>query len=83
MPRGSSPSTSFPDWFGFEQTKEFLGSNVEYVQGSVYSLARLVGEAQFDLVLFWGVLYHLRTRCSRSTRCGRWRRVDASTSRRR
>ena len=49
-----------PDWFGFEQTKEFLGSNVEYVEGSVYSLARLVGEAQFDFVLFWGVLYHLR-----------------------
>ena len=49
-----------PDWFGFEQTKEFLGSDVEYVQGSVYSLSRLVGRAEFDFALFWGVLYHLR-----------------------
>src|SRR5436190_6965982 len=49
-----------PDWFGFEDLRTFLGSNVEYVQGSVYSLTRLVGEAEFDFVLFWGVLYHLR-----------------------
>jgi SAM-dependent methyltransferase len=62
--RGAAHVVAFdiypPDWFGFEHLRTFLGSNVEYVQGSVYSLTRLVGEAEFDFVLFWGVLYHLR-----------------------
>jgi 2-polyprenyl-3-methyl-5-hydroxy-6-metoxy-1,4-benzoquinol methylase len=46
--------------FGFGATRDFLGSQVEYIQGTVYDLARLVGGRTFDLVLFWGVLYHLR-----------------------
>jgi len=46
-------------WFGFDALKEFLASRVEYVQGSVYELPQLLGE-DFDIVLFWGVLYHLR-----------------------
>jgi len=39
--------------------KALLGSRVEYVQGSAYSLSpeRL---GRFDLILFFGVLYHLR-----------------------
>jgi tRNA (mo5U34)-methyltransferase len=47
------------DWFGILRLKDFLGSEVEYVQGSVYELPALLGE-RFDFVLFLGVLYHLR-----------------------
>lgn len=51
----------FPeDQFGFGATREFLGSDVEYIQGTVYDLGRLVDGQKFDLVVFWGVLYHLR-----------------------
>ena len=47
------------DYFGFSTAKELLGSKVEYVQGSVYGLLKeQVGS--FDIVLFAGVLYHLR-----------------------
>jgi tRNA (mo5U34)-methyltransferase len=47
------------DTFGFATAKAALGSRVEYVQGSVYELTpALVGT--FDVVLFLGVLYHLR-----------------------
>lgn len=46
--------------FGFGATREFLGSEVEYIQGTVYDLGRLVDGQKFDLVVFWGVLYHLR-----------------------
>jgi tRNA (mo5U34)-methyltransferase len=49
-----------PDWFGFDELRRFLGSDVEYFQGTVYELSRLVGGETFDHVLFWGVLYHLR-----------------------
>ena len=48
-----------PDWFGVRALSEFLGSKVEYVRGSVYELAQLFSEP-FDIVIFWGVLYHLR-----------------------
>jgi tRNA (mo5U34)-methyltransferase len=48
------------DWFGFDRLSQFLGSKVEYLQGSVYDLERVVGGERFDYVLFWGVLYHLR-----------------------
>jgi tRNA (mo5U34)-methyltransferase len=49
-----------PDWFGFDRLSRFLGSSVEYLQGTVYDLNRLVAGESFDYVLFWGVLYHLR-----------------------
>jgi tRNA (mo5U34)-methyltransferase len=45
--------------FGFDAIRSALGSNVEFRQMSVYELSRLVDE-QFDYVVFWGVLYHLR-----------------------
>jgi tRNA (mo5U34)-methyltransferase len=48
-----------PDWFGVDALTSFLQSRVEYVRGSVYELPRLLHEP-FDLVLFFGVLYHLR-----------------------
>lgn len=48
-----------PDWFGVAALRELLGSRVEYVQASVYELGGLLKQT-FDVVLFWGVLYHLR-----------------------
>lgn len=49
-------------WFGFAKVRDALGSKVEYVQCSVYELPwhpAIAGE-RFDVVLFLGVLYHLR-----------------------
>jgi tRNA (mo5U34)-methyltransferase len=48
-----------PAHFGFDAIREALGSAVEFRQVSVYELAATLDE-QFDFVLFWGVLYHLR-----------------------
>jgi tRNA (mo5U34)-methyltransferase len=45
--------------FGFGALSELLESNVEFVQASVYELADVLQET-FDIVVFWGVLYHLR-----------------------
>ena len=48
-----------PDVTGFNRLKALLGSRVRYVQGSVYTLSpERMGE--FDLILFFGVLYHPR-----------------------
>jgi tRNA (mo5U34)-methyltransferase len=48
-----------PDVTGFNRLKVLVGSKVKYVQGSVYTLSsEQLGE--FDLILFFGVLYHLR-----------------------
>jgi len=49
-----------PDVLGFSQIREFLGSNVEYVEGSVYDLPSPLEDERFDLVFYWGVIYHLR-----------------------
>ena len=47
------------DVTGFEVARELLGSEVEFKEENVYNLsAERYG--QFDLVLFLGVLYHLR-----------------------
>jgi len=48
-----------PDYHGFATAKRLLGSNVEYVQGSVYDLSPEV-LGTFDVVFFLGVFYHLR-----------------------
>ncbi len=48
-----------PMHFGFEAIRSALGSSVEFRQLSVYELSRVIQE-QFDYVVFWGVLYHLR-----------------------
>jgi tRNA (mo5U34)-methyltransferase len=49
-----------PDLSGFSTAKRILGSNVEHMLGSVYNLTpELVGH--FDIVLFLGVIYHLRS----------------------
>jgi len=48
-----------PKETGFYRLKEALGSKVQYVTGSAYSLSpKELGT--FDVVLFLGVLYHLR-----------------------
>lgn len=48
-----------PDLYGFERIRSFLGSSVRFVQASVYELPEIL-ETTFDVVVFWGVLYHLR-----------------------
>jgi tRNA (mo5U34)-methyltransferase len=48
-----------PEHYGFARLRRFLGSDVEWVQASVYEVAEVIGE-RFDLVLCLGVLYHLR-----------------------
>jgi SAM-dependent methyltransferase len=48
-----------PSWFSFDRIAQCFGSKVEFVQSSIYDLPRLLQE-QFDVVLFLGVLYHLR-----------------------
>jgi tRNA (mo5U34)-methyltransferase len=48
-----------PEWFGIDALRTFLGSSVEYVRASVYELEGLL-DGEFDIVLFFGVLYHLR-----------------------
>jgi len=61
--RGASEVIAYslenPDVTGFNRIHSALDSKVKYVQGSVYALSPgQLGE--FDLVLFFGVLYHLR-----------------------
>lgn len=48
-----------PSGTGFEIAKELLGSNVPYLVGNVYDVS-VERHGIFDLVLFLGVLYHLR-----------------------
>ncbi len=47
------------DHLGFSTAHELLGSKAEYVSGSVYDLSPDT-HGTFDVVLFLGVLYHLR-----------------------
>ena len=44
---------------GFEVARELLGSKVPYMRRSVYEL-KVSDLGKFDIVLFMGVLYHLR-----------------------
>jgi tRNA (mo5U34)-methyltransferase len=46
-------------FFGVDGLRDFLQSNVEFREVSVYELTSAFDE-QFDVVVFWGVLYHLR-----------------------
>jgi tRNA (mo5U34)-methyltransferase len=48
-----------PEQFGVGALIEFLDSKVQFVTSTVYELADRFPEP-FDLVIFWGVLYHLR-----------------------
>ena len=49
-----------PDLFGFEQIANHLGSEVEFLQASLYELPAKLRGRTFDYCVFWGVLYHLR-----------------------
>lgn len=49
-----------PNNTGFNIAKELKQSKVEYVQGSVYDLTKLL-KGTFDLVTFLGVYYHLKS----------------------
>jgi tRNA (mo5U34)-methyltransferase len=40
--------------------RDQLGLDVEFVQGDVYEIDRIVGGEKFDVIVFMGVLYHLR-----------------------
>ncbi len=62
--RGASRVVGFgpedPDETGFNRIRAALGyTDVEYVRGSVYDL-NVSKVGRFDVVLFFGVLYHLR-----------------------
>jgi tRNA (mo5U34)-methyltransferase len=61
--RGASEVVAFsledPNTSGFNRLKAVLGSKVSYVLDSVYNLGP-DALGQFDIVLFLGVLYHLR-----------------------
>lgn len=48
-----------PDSTGFNVAKELRKSNVRYVQGSVYDLAKIF-TGKFDIICFFGVYYHLK-----------------------
>jgi tRNA (mo5U34)-methyltransferase len=49
-----------PSVFGFDRIAELLDSRVRFVESSVYELPEKLAGQTFDLVIFWGVLYHLR-----------------------
>jgi tRNA (mo5U34)-methyltransferase len=62
--RGASSVTATdilpPAFYGFAQLAELFGSNARFVQSSIYELPEALGGETFDVVIFWGVLYHLR-----------------------
>ena len=49
-----------PDRFGFDAVRSLCGSRVAFVRGTIYELPELLRGERFDLVFFFGVLYHLR-----------------------
>lgn len=62
--RGAAEVVSFgpddPDATGYSQTKDLLGADVcHYIRGSVYDLSP-ERNGSFDIVLFLGLIYHLR-----------------------
>jgi SAM-dependent methyltransferase len=46
-------------WFGFAELRSFLGYEVGFQRTSIYE-SDFVGRERFDIVLFLGVLHHLR-----------------------
>jgi len=61
--RGATDVTAIdiydPDRFGFNVIRDALGSRAKFHRMSVYELSARM-DRQFDIVIFWGVLYHLR-----------------------
>jgi hypothetical protein len=65
-PASGRPASARVPWLsvaaglpGVAALMKFLDSKMEYVRASVYELGDRFRE-RFDLVIFWGVLYHLR-----------------------
>jgi len=50
----------FPDRTGFNTAKEIMGSQVPYLQSSVYDLPKSFSNDTFDVIFCYGVIYHLR-----------------------
>jgi tRNA (mo5U34)-methyltransferase len=48
-----------PDRFGFDRIRALCGSQVDFMQTTIYELPDRLNR-QFDFVFFFGVLYHLR-----------------------
>lgn len=61
--RGSTDVTavdiSDENHYGFRKIADLLGSQVNFKQASIYELPQVLNRT-FDVVVFWGVLYHLR-----------------------
>lgn len=49
-----------PDVTGYSTASKIRGSRNEYIQGSVYGLKEILGGRTFDIILFFGVWYHLK-----------------------
>lgn len=49
-----------PEVFGFDKISKSLDSKVIFLKSSVYELPEKLNYEKFDVVFFWGVLYHLR-----------------------
>lgn len=49
-----------PDVTGYNAARKILGSKNEYFQGSVYELSEFLAGRTFDIILFFGVWYHLK-----------------------
>lgn len=48
-----------PDRFGFDVIAHAIGSRAEFIRASIYELPQRLLD-RFDVVIFYGVLYHLR-----------------------
>lgn len=55
-------SLDIQDWnvSGYSTAHKVIGSKNTYIQGSVYDLVELVKGQKFDIILFFGVWYHLK-----------------------
>ena len=49
-----------PSRTGFDTARAILGSSVRYVRGGVNDIPELLSSQQFDLIVFFGVFYHLK-----------------------
>jgi tRNA (mo5U34)-methyltransferase len=49
-----------PDFYGSAAIGTFLGSRAEFLQANLYDLAATLRGERFDIVLAFGVIYHLR-----------------------
>jgi tRNA (mo5U34)-methyltransferase len=49
-----------PDVTGFNLAKSINGSKAKYIQGDVYNLTSIFEKNSFDVILYFGVWYHLK-----------------------